>query len=338
MNMASEVKSHVWADVLADAAPGENAVPISDSRPLRIPEGMTLPNFLLMGAMKAGTTALYGQLNQHPQIYMSPVKEPHFFVREGMQYSDPSMITTLEAYAALFKGAKDEKARGEASPSYLSWPGVPERIYRYLPDAKLMAILRNPAERAHSHFLHEITTGRESLTDFAAALQGERTQDAEALTRSKLPVRRYLQIGFYATHLKRYFELFDRDQIKVYLYEDFTRDPASMIQDVFRFLGVDDTFVPDQSTHFQGGVPRIKALHKLHRKPNPVKTVFRHLLPSKMRRSMAARINNLNRVKVPFEPEVRRELIETYREDILELQGLIGRDLSAWLDFKPERA
>jgi hypothetical protein len=333
MNMVSEVKSQVRADTLS----GKDAMPVSSSKPSPIPDGMTLPNFLLVGAMKAGTTALYMQLKQHPQIYMSPVKEPHFFVREGMKYSDPSMITTLDAYAALFKGVKNEKAIGEATPSYLSWPGVPERIQRYLPDAKLIVILRNPVERAHSHFLHEITTGRESLTDFAAALQGERTQDAEALTRNKLPVRRYLQIGFYSGHLKRYFERFDRSQIKIYLYEDFTRDPVGMIQDTFRFLDVDDTFVPDQSAHFKGGVPRIKALHKLHRKSNPLKTVLRSLLPSKMRRSMAVHLNNLNRVKIPFEPEVRQELIETYREDVLELQGLIGRDLSKWLEFKPER-
>ena len=126
---------------------------------------MIMPNFLLIGAAKAGTSSLYGYLKQHPQIYMSPIKEPRFFALEGetLNFNGPTRginqtsINTLEAYSQLFQKVTTEKAIGEASTIYLSSPKAPERIKHYLPDVKLIAILRDPSERAFSSYMHLVS-------------------------------------------------------------------------------------------------------------------------------------------------------------------------------------
>lgn len=134
---------------------------------------MTLPNFLVIGAHKAGTTALYNYLKQHPQVYMSPAKEPRFFALEGKNLKflgpkkDPGnrcRFTTLEAYRELFQGVSSEVAIGEASTLYLYSQEAPKRIQHYIPDAKLIAILRNPIKRAYSNFVHAMQDDREVLT------------------------------------------------------------------------------------------------------------------------------------------------------------------------------
>ena len=139
---------------------------------------MTMPTFLIIGAGKSGTTSLYYYLKQHPQVYMSPVKEAHFFDQDegekpdfrGPGRSSPPPITSIEDYRALFRGVTDETAVGEATPSYIYIPGAPGRIRRRIPDAKLIAGLRNPTDRAYSAFLHTVRSGRERLTDLARAL------------------------------------------------------------------------------------------------------------------------------------------------------------------------
>jgi hypothetical protein len=197
---------------------------------------MTMPNFLIIGAMKSGTTALYHYLRQHPQVYMSPKKEPRFFALEAERlYLDRtddqkplqtlSSVADIEAYRALFEGVSKEVAIGEASHWYLYSPRlreseqhyIPEVIKHYTPSVKLIAVLRNPAERAYSQFLHFVRSGLEPLTDFAQALREE-----EARKRNNWPFENYLSRGFYYDQLKRYFDRFAHDQIKVYLYSALT--------------------------------------------------------------------------------------------------------------------
>ena len=150
---------------------------------------MTMPNFFIVGAQKAGTTSLYHYLNQHPQVYMSPIKEPFFFDHElsaGGQVvrrefggrRQPPRFANIEEYSALFDGVGDEKAIGEATPLYIYAPGTPERIERYVPGAKSIALLRHPADRAYSAFLYAVRIGAEPLTDFAQALRAEPLRDA----------------------------------------------------------------------------------------------------------------------------------------------------------------
>jgi Sulfotransferase family len=299
---------------------------------------MTMPNFLIIGTAKSGTTALYNYLKQHPQVYMSPVKEPKFFAYEGekLDFRGPgdrvansSVVTDIEAYRALFAKASGETAVGEASPLYLYIPKARERISRYVPEAKLIAILRNPAERAYSHFSQMVRDGREPLDDFSQALGAEegRVRDNWAFG------WHYKRMGFYHAQLERYFDAFGRDQIKVYLYEDLKTDPVGVLRETFRFLDVDDAFVPDMSLkHNVSGIPKSRALHAFIRQSHPIKSVFKPFVPEQLRLRLKTSLRNRNlRQPPPLSREARKELAEAYREDILKLQGLIRRDLSTWL-------
>jgi hypothetical protein len=306
---------------------------------------MTLPNFLIIGAGKSGTTSLYHYLNQHPEIFMSPVKEPKFFALEGLgiyfqgpgdkevmtQTSGNRAVLEIDEYESLFDGARGAKALGEASPIYLHSPQAPARIRHYIPDAKLVVVLRNPIERAYSAYLHQVRDGREWL-GFREALLAEEGR----IQRDWAPGWRYQRVGFYHEHLSRYYKLFGAEQIRVHLYEDLNKSPVSVSQDIFRFLRVDDSFVPDISLrHNVSGIPKSKALVALIKRPNPLKSAAKAVLPEKLRMRLSMNLQNRNLSSAPPMPEeARMELIEAYREDVLRLQDLIGRDLSGWLAVK----
>ena len=298
---------------------------------------MTLPNFLIIGAPKAGTTALYHYLSEHPQIYMSPVKEPKFFAFEGEQINfcgpgdlKKDYVTDIEAYKTLFSKVSQEIAIGEASPGYLHSAQAPERIHHYIPDAKLIVIIRDPVERAYSHFLSLVRQDLEPLTDFTQAMETEE----ERIRNNWSPRWLYKQRGFYYAQLKRYFDLFDRSQIRVYIHKDFKTNSVGVLQDIFQFLDVDDTFVPDTSQkHNATYTHRNKVLHKLLKEQNPIKSILKPLLSSPLRQGIKTNIRNLNTGKRPqLQPKIRKQFIEEYREDILKLQELIQRDLSGWLE------
>ena len=302
---------------------------------------MTLPNFFIIGAGKAGTTSLYYYLDGHPDVYMSPIKEPNFFALEGGRpdYRGPDdeerinrrSITDLDGYEALFAAASGEKAIGEASPMYLRSEKAPKGIKRRVPEARLIAILRDPAERAYSAYLNQRRDGREPL-GFADALEAE----AERGRNNWAPGWQYRLGGFYHAQLSRYYDLFGREQIRVYLYEELKADPLGMVRDVFGFLGVDDSFAPDTSLkHNVSGIPSSRLLHAFFKRPNPAKAALKPFFPKKVRRRLSMGAQNRNLQKAPpLDPETRRTLVEAYREDILKLQGLIGQDLSAWLGEK----
>jgi hypothetical protein len=306
---------------------------------------MTMPNFLLLGTMKSGTTSLYYQLKQHPQIYMSPVKAPDFFALEGRKWdfngpkgqatanywTSQHKTTNIEEFRTLFQGVSDEIAIGEASPSYLYRPEAPSRIKHYIPEAKLIAMLRNPADRAYSGYCYARLAGREPLNDFAQALRAEE----ERIQNGYDWLYHYKSFGFYYTQLKRYYEMFEPEQIRVYLYDDLKDEPIGVVRDIFRYLGVDDAFTPDTSWRFNpGGIPRNASLYRVLKKPSRVKNGAKRYLPDRWGRATWERVLSMNLTKAPpLRQEVRRELIEVFQQDILKLQDLIGRDLSGWLQM-----
>ena len=291
---------------------------------------MTMPNFFIVGAQKAGTTSLYHYLNQHPQVYMSPRKEPHFFEGMDSEFRRPGRrnapVDDLAEYQALFEGAAGERAIGEASASYLYSPRAPGLIKDSVPDARIIAILRSPADRAYSNYLHVVQVGREPLGCFAEALQAE-----ESRMRGRWgPLWYYKDKGFYYAQVKRYFDTFGRDRVGIWLYEDLRYDAPGTLGEVFRFLGVDESFVPDASVeHNPSGVPRVGRLYTGVRAltaRNPV--LVERVLPARLRGYVKSR---LFAKPPPFAPELREDLLYSYKEDISKLQELIGRDLSAWL-------
>ncbi len=293
---------------------------------------MTMPNFFIVGAQKAGTTSLYHYLDQHPQVFMSPRKEPHFFEGMHQEFRRPGRrnapVSDPAEYLALFEGASGERAIGEASASYLYSPRAPGLIKNSVPDARIIAVLRHPADRAYSNYLHCVQVGREPLGSFAEALQAEHSRMRDKWG----PLWYYKHKGFYHAQVKRYFDTFGRERVGVWLYEDLRNHTSGTLGEVFRFLGVDENFVPDASIeHNPSGVPRAGKLYTRVRAltaRNPV--LVERLLPARLRGYVKSRVL----VKPPpFPPELRADLTRSYEEDILKLQELIDRDLSAWISY-----
>ncbi|MDQ5820413.1 MAG: sulfotransferase [Actinomycetota bacterium] len=302
-----------------------------------MPSTRGFPTFLVIGAAKAGTTSLYHYLGQHPQIFMSPVKEPRFFALEGhpLDFRGPGderlrekTTTTLEAYRELFAGVRNERAVGEASVLYLHHQAAPEAIARYIPDVKLVAVLRNPVERAYSGFLYQTRDGYEPLADFEEALRAEPRRIADGWYYSW----HYRDQGFYHRNLARYFDRFDPSMIRVYLYEDLDQDPHRVLANLFGFLGVDEGFRPDVGMRYNpSGRPRSARLQRVLTQRHSLKEAAKAVIPERWGHRVIARLQPANLVRAPIRVETRASLVEGYNEDIRRLEHLIGRDLSHWL-------
>jgi hypothetical protein len=281
---------------------------------------------------------------------MSPVKEPFFFDQKldsegeivaqnfgGPARRQASRFSNIGEYRELFRNVNGEVAIGEASTLYIYTPGTAERIIRYAPEAKVIALLRNPVDRAYSSFLHAVRVGAEPLTDFAEALQEEERRIDE----NWRPVFHYRNMGLYYAQLQRYYDLFGRARVGVWLYEDLKDDPENLVRSVFRFLGVDDAFAPDTSSkHNPAGLPNSATARVITRSMDKMASLFLETFTSNSRLyPLASKTRRLiqNRVltKPPsLDPEIRAELTELCKEDILKLQGLVERDLSAWLRYE----
>lgn len=300
---------------------------------------MTLPNFLIFGVQKAGTTSIYNYLKQHPQVFMSPLKETDFMGRESA--ADPEdaevevqltrggrqQILNIRDYRALFDGATDEIAIGEASPNYLfDHERAVENIQRHIPDAKLMAVLRNPIERAYSDYLMHVRQ-----------VVGNRKPLAEQIKTSANTSHTLLK-GRYYDGVKHFLDTFGAEQVKLFLYEDLRKDSAGLMREVYDFIGVERDFDADTSKRQQKAeIPKNQKLNQLLRTNNPLRsavgTVLRVLLPEEKRQALRSRLiaaNSQGKEGMPLSDEDRRLLEDYYREDILRLQDLIGRDLSGW--------
>ena len=298
--------------------------------------GSRLPSFIVIGAARSGTTALYRFLRQHPRIFMSRNKEPNFFAFEGqaLDYRGPgaefvnNSVASLEAYRALFQDAPEDSVIGEASPLYLYSPHAPSRIQARVPDARLVAILRNPVEQAYSHYLYARKEMIEPERDFLRALDAQDERRAAHWQ----PLFQYVDFARYNVQLRRYFERFDRAQLKLFLYEDFVADPLGVTQEIFRFIGVDDTFVPDVSERSnEGGIPRSALLQAVVMRPNMASKLAGALLPQGVRRRIRDAISRANVKRDEIPADARERLRGELVENILDLQALIGRDLSPWL-------
>jgi hypothetical protein len=306
------------------------------------PRSGLLPTFLILGAQKAGTTALFYALSKHPEVFASKLKEPSFFTDPAEALADAAgpgdevtrMMDSRAEYEALFAEAGGAVARGEASTSYLYDSGAPARIKALVPDAKLIAILRNPVDRAYSNFLYLIREGREPLQDFRAALAAEGRRRADGWSTTW----RYLDKGLYATQIERYLAQFDREQLRCYLYEDYDEDPESTVKDVYRFLGVDAGFSQDLSARLNvSGLPKSERLQAISRRSQRLKWALDPLLPDRLRRSLL-KAQNTNLSRPPIAPELRAELIEACREEIERVGELAGLDISRWLEVEPAGA
>ncbi|MGD1930943.1 MAG: sulfotransferase [Leptolyngbyaceae cyanobacterium] len=296
---------------------------------------MTLPNFLIIGSAKGGTSSLHYYLRQHPQIFMPDLKEPRFFALEGgiLNFQNPdsainyNSITTLREYESLFANVTNELGIGEASPLYLYSEKAARRIKHYVPDAKLMVILRNPVDRAFSCYTHLLREGYETLS-FEAALKAE----SERRQNNWAHLWHYREAGYYYRQLKPYFELFNPEQIKIYLFDEFKQDNHAVLTDIYDFLGVDRDFVPDMTRQNVSGMPKSRRLQKFFSQKNVFRSTIQAVMPKEIRHTVAAKIKAWNIGKKPkLNPETRHQLMLEYRDDILQLQTLIAKDLTSWI-------
>ena len=292
---------------------------------------MSQPNFIIIGAAKAGTTALYWYLAEHPEVFMSPVKETNWFAyrrneRGELVYGDETLhrfpVRSERQYARLFADPGGAKAIGEASPMYLECPESPGRIADSLPAAKLICSLRNPVDRAYSDYQMYLRERGRSLDP-----QRDLSADAEWIR----PDSHWMRGSRYHDALRQYFERFPRNNIHVLLFDDLRRDPLGTVRDVYRFLGVDPEHAPDFDTpHNVGGMPENPFLERLFTQASAVRSAVEPWLP-KLATDWLRRVRARNMQKAPALPEsLRSRMAAHFDGDIAQTARLIGRDLDAW--------
>jgi len=305
---------------------------------------MTLPNFLVIGAGRSGTTSLHHYLKAHPDVYLPVVKSPsHFFCCDRPPPGDPLVhhvtrnyfVPDPAAYEALFDDVKGQRAIGEVSPVYLATVHAAPRIAARLPGVRLIAILRHPVDRAFARFVGRCRDGLERRADFAEVVRDERR---EPLIRDEA-FDTYLASGFVSHFLESYLARFSRDRIRIHLFEDFRRDTAGVMADLFAFLAVDPSFAPDTDRQHNrsGGVIANGLLRDLWTRSALLRARLRPFVPQAARDLVFTAVTR-RLVPVRLDPTMRAELTALYRDEIERLQTLLDRDLSHWLTPDPRPA
>jgi hypothetical protein len=296
------------------------------------------PDFFIVGAPKCGTTALYEYLRPHPRIFMPEVKEPHFFATDLGPYRE---VQSQEAYTELFTGASERHLRvGEASVYYLRSAAALPNIRAFNPDAKIIAMFRNPVDMVYSLHSQLLYWSLECEDDFETAwrLQERRARGLDLPDRIPSPLLvQYADIGRFGTQAERVLSLFPKEQVKLILYDDFAASPGKVYDDVLEFL-----VVPHDN---RASFPRINEnkrarmvwLRDFYRKPPPLlHRAFRGLKQIAGSDGIVAvkkKIVELNTVKErrePLSPALRSELAEAFRDEVALLSRILDRDLSHW--------
>ena len=247
----------------------------------------------------------------------------------GTMAAQSRTIVNIDAYKDLFKVAGNDVKIGEASTLYLYDKETPQRIANYIPSVKLIAILRNPIDRAYSHFQHFRRDRHEPLASFSEAIDAE----PERMKQNWFMSYFYTDAGFYSKQLKNYLNLFPRSQLKIFLYEDL-QDTQQLVKEIFDYIGVNPDISLDTSAKFNiSGNVRFPWLYQTIRKSSRVKPFIRKLIMNKNWNWLKNRWDSIIMKKYePMSGETRQRLINIYREDILELQEILQRDLSSWLN------
>jgi len=305
---------------------------------------MTNPNFIIIGAAKAGTTALYENLKKHPEVFMTEMKEPNFFSLEngsltwlegtvGKGYAE-NFIYNFDDYLDLFNDADGKVAIGEASPVYLYDPGASVSIYENFPNMKIIVILRNPAERAFSNFVHHLRINAETAKNFEKALKLE----DERIRKNWWWGFHYKQTGYYFSQLKKYFDLFPKEQIKVVIYDDWLHQPRDTFKEILGFLGVKQDFIPNLNKKYKvSSLVKYSTVEKIIKTTDKTVKLIRYFFPKgkreKVKRNIAGltnKISDFNRYKPSLNQDTKSKLIKEYMDDIKKLESLTEKDLSNW--------
>lgn len=276
------------------------------------------PDFIGLGAQRAGTSWIYACLYEHPEVCM-PVKETHFFSREK------NWSKGYAWYETLFEECPPEAKVGEFSTSYLVDLATPEHIYQRYPGVKLMASLRNPMSRAYSNYMNDIVAG---VVDRHSPFRMALRQHPE-----------YLEQGRYAAQLERYLQNFSQDRMLILIYENGLKDPLAFIQSIFEFLKVDESFVPSMlfTRVNEGRVPRFPWIDKMLREISAIlrrgelSSLWWHAKRAGIGRGIRV-LNTRQLLSKNRGLSVSDEsfLYEALADDIMALEALLGRELEEW--------
>lgn len=300
-----------------------------------------LPNFLIVGAAKCGTTSLYHYLKLHPDIYMSPNKEPCFFVSKIIKkqsFRDPRWlfeklhtVYSFKSYSKLFKDVRDEKAIGEASTAYLYYYKESiEQIKKYLGDkVKIIIILRNPVERAFSAYTHMLG-GNWINTSFEKALENEDFKIKNNWTH----IQFCKNLGLYFNQVKAFTDNFV--DTKVILLEDLSDNSEECLKEIYAFLNVDLSHTVNTKNRYmvsRDKVPNSQFINKLVRFHKILRKnkIYKYIIFNNEINNLFDYVETKNRISLEMKPETKNYLINFFSEDVKKLEKLIKRDLSSWI-------
>lgn len=305
---------------------------------------MAWPDFFIMGAPKAGTTALHAALSAHPELFLSRIKEPKYFLCDdappprsahrgpGDAHSRREWVWRRDEYLRLFDEAPVGTLRGESTPFYLASHAAQTRIRESVPEARLIAVLRDPVDRAYSNWMHLRSDGLEPEPDFLAALAAEPARAAAGWA----PFWHYRGLGMYGAQLAQLLELFPRDQVHVLRYRELVDTPAEALAAVCDFLGVSApppwTPSAENTKPFVPVGTRNDALRRLVRVGA---SLGQWAPPQAWRRVSAPLIRRLHAGgshRPPLTRSDRRHAITLFADDIARLEGLLGQSFPTWLD------
>jgi hypothetical protein len=282
------------------------------------------PNLFLVGAPKCGTSALHGFLAQHPDVWMSEPKEPHFFCPD---VDAPFAIRDPERYEELFAGAHTSVV-GESSATYLISKVAAQRIRDRYPDARIIAIVRNPLEMLPSLHAQKRVNGTEPYATFAEAWAAEARRKA-GLEPALGAFPFYEDAARYSEQLERFFAAFPREQVHVIVFDDFKRDLTGVWERLLAFLEL-APFTPNFKVVNRNKRIRSRALHNLLQNPDSAL----HRLPKPLSRVLYKgldRLNSAHERRAPLAPELQQELRVRFQPEVARLSALLNRDLSPWL-------
>jgi hypothetical protein len=291
-----------------------------------------LPQFLVVGASRSGTTSLHEYLRQHPNISLPLRKETHFFVCDKESIPSPRVylgrvldeyIDNLNGYLNEFENKPSATTFGEICPSYLTYPNAAQNIKKYVPDVKILCIVRDPVDRFYSAFNYHNNRSENPIPD----------GDIGSRIRAKIDpnIMRLYDGGLYFNHLSRYYDLFPHQNIKIYLFDNLRENPQKMLNEALASIGLPPYSFDLTMSFNRSGSLRFNKVYRLLRGKR-ISNIARIVLPAGIYRNLRSSIEKTTIKKSdPVGTKQRKELQDLYRSDILALENLIDRDLSNWL-------
>lgn len=304
---------------------------------------MNLPNLFIIGAPKCGTTSMVKYLNSHTDIFMAD-GEPHYFGRD-IKFHHFKM--SEKKYLKQFKDVKNEKIIGEKSTWYLFSEYAAKEIYEFNPEAKIIIQLRNPVEVAYSLYCHSYYRyGRENVDDFEKALDMEPLRKKGKKVPSSVRFKEqlfYTEVPKYSNQIKRYVDCFGWDHIKLIFFEDLKSNPQNVYSETLKFLGLNDIYLPEFTIENKSKKMKNRMLNRMIGQYiveglRPYKYQFNKLIPSSLMnflKNNIAKISEWNSEEFeagPISPKVQKRLLEKFETDVLNLNSMIEKDVTHWLD------